>query len=92
MSILQKLKRFLALTKSELDTPRISMTELEKFDHKLCETQKKYDELLDDGRSKERKLKSCYDQLADLKREAEMLASNVKDSAQAKVFDPNYRK
>lgn len=61
------------------------MTELEKFDHKICETQKKYDELQSEARAKEAKLRGLSDQLADLKREAETVKSNMKDSPQAKV-------
>jgi coiled-coil domain-containing protein 151 len=60
------------------------MTELEKFDHKICEIQKKLDELQAEARSKEKKLRGLVDQLSDLTREAEMVNSNKKDSAQAK--------
>ncbi|KAJ8324377.1 hypothetical protein QVD99_002411 [Batrachochytrium dendrobatidis] len=74
------------IKKSEIEThsSRLSMTELEKFDHKICEIQKKYDELQSEARSKEDKLRGLVDQLSDLKREAEMVKSNAKDSPQAK--------
>lgn len=62
----------------------MSMTELEKFDQKICEIQKKYDELQAEARTKEAKLRGQMDQLEDIKREADMVHSNFKDSAQAK--------
>ncbi|KAI8927052.1 hypothetical protein BC831DRAFT_504122 [Entophlyctis helioformis] len=68
----------------EIHSNRLSMTELEKFDHKICEIQKKYDELQAEARAKETKLRGLIDQLADLKREADMVKSNMKDSPQAK--------
>jgi chromosome segregation ATPase len=61
------------------------MTELERFDHRICEIHKKYDELQAEARSKEERLREMRDQLADLKREAEMVKSNLQDSPQAKV-------
>ncbi|KAI9348775.1 hypothetical protein DFJ73DRAFT_428805 [Zopfochytrium polystomum] len=63
---------------------RLSMTELEKFDHRICEIHKKYDELQAEARSKEERLREMRDQIADLKREAEMVKSNLQDSPQAK--------
>ncbi|KAI8911720.1 hypothetical protein EDD86DRAFT_245982 [Gorgonomyces haynaldii] len=70
---------------TELDSQtRASMTELEKFDHKICEMQKKYDELQAEARAKENKLRGLTDQLGDLRRESETLNSNMKDSPQAK--------
>lgn len=60
------------------------MSELEKFDHKICEIQKKFDELQDEARTKELKVTGLNDQLADLTRETELVNSNLKDSAQAK--------
>lgn len=65
------------------------MTELEKFDHKIYEIQKKYDELHADVKSKEQKLRKLNDQLADLTKEAEMLNSNAKDSPETKVSYSN---
>lgn len=63
---------------------RLSMTELERFDHRICEIHKKYDELQAEARSKEERLREMRDQLADLKREAESVKSNLQDSPQAK--------
>jgi chromosome segregation ATPase len=60
------------------------MTELEKFDQKICDIQKKYDELRAEARLKEQKLRGQMDILEDIKREAEVLHSHSKDSAQAK--------
>ncbi|KAJ3129958.1 hypothetical protein HK098_007224 [Nowakowskiella sp. JEL0407] len=60
------------------------MTELEKFDHRICEIHKKYDEIQAEARAKEEKLREMRDQLADLKREALMVKSNSQDSPQAK--------
>ncbi|KAL2912465.1 hypothetical protein HK105_208037 [Polyrhizophydium stewartii] len=68
----------------EAHSNRLAMTELEKFDHKICEIQKKYDELQSEARAKEDKLRGLLDQLSDLKREADMVKSNMKDSPQAK--------
>eukprot|EP00842_Homolaphlyctis_polyrhiza_P006364 jgi/Hompol1/6729/HPOL_005058-RA len=68
----------------EAHSNRLSMTELEKFDHKICEIQKKFDELQAEARAKEDKLRGLVDQLADLKRESDMVKSNMKDSPQAK--------
>ena len=62
------------------------MSELEKFDHKICESQKKLDELQAEARGKEIKLEKLGDQLTDLKLEAEAVTSNLKDSPQAKVI------
>jgi predicted nucleic acid-binding Zn-ribbon protein len=67
------------------------MTELEKFDHRICEIHKKYDELQAEARMKEERLREMRDQLADLKREAEMVKSNLQDSPQAKVRSRKYQ-
>ncbi|KAH6589335.1 hypothetical protein BASA61_005665 [Batrachochytrium salamandrivorans] len=74
------------IKKSEIEvhSNRFSMTELDKFDHKICEVQKKYDELQAEARAKEDKLRGLVDRLADLKLEADMVNSNMKDSPQAK--------
>ncbi|KAJ3275767.1 hypothetical protein HDV01_007234 [Terramyces sp. JEL0728] len=73
------------IKKSEIEVcSRISLTELEKFDQKICDIQKKYDELQAEARNKEQKLRGQMDLLADIKREAEMVHSNSKDSVQAK--------
>lgn len=63
----------------------MSMTDLEKFDQKIRDIQKKYDELQAEARSKEGKLRGQRDLLSDIKREAEVVHSNAKDSTQAKV-------
>ncbi|KAI9333330.1 hypothetical protein BDR26DRAFT_898591 [Obelidium mucronatum] len=74
------------IKKHDMDsqTLRSSMTELEKFDQRICEIHRKYDELQAEARMKEDKLLEMRDQLADLKREAELVKSNVQDSPQAK--------
>ena len=61
------------------------MTELERFDQKVRDIQKKYDELQADVRQKELKLIKQQDRLAFIKREAEVVSANAKDSQQAKV-------
>lgn len=61
------------------------MTELEKFDQKIRDIQKKYDELQAEARGKEARLRGQRDLLSDIKREAEVVNSNSKDSVQAKV-------
>ena len=63
----------------------MSMTELEKFDQKIRDTQKKFDELQAEARQKEARLRGQNDLLSDIKREAEVVHSNSKDSFQAKV-------
>ncbi|KAJ3410029.1 hypothetical protein HDU80_005421 [Chytriomyces hyalinus] len=68
----------------ESQTLRNSMTELEKFDHRICEIHKKYDELQAEARMKEERLREMNDNLEDLKREAELVKSNLQDSPQAK--------
>jgi septal ring factor EnvC (AmiA/AmiB activator) len=65
------------------------MSELEKFDQKICDTQKKYDELQAESRAKKEKLRGLLDLLEDIKRESEMVNSNSKDSTQAKVRNIN---
>ncbi|KAJ3127769.1 hypothetical protein HK101_005529, partial [Irineochytrium annulatum] len=74
------------IKKSELDAQanRLSMTELEKLDHRICEIHKKYDELCAEAKSKEGRITEMRDQLADLRREREAVKSNVQDSVQAK--------
>ncbi|KAJ3150956.1 hypothetical protein HDU86_006212 [Geranomyces michiganensis] len=73
------------LKKNEQDSAsRVLMTELEKFDQKICEMHKKYDELQAEARAKDEKLRGMSDQLADLSREAETVTSNLQDSPQAK--------
>ncbi|KAJ1547419.1 hypothetical protein HK096_003030 [Nowakowskiella sp. JEL0078] len=74
------------LKKNEIENlgSRTVMTELEKFDHRICEIHKKYDELQAEARFKEERLREMHDQLADLKREAAMVKSNLEDSPQAK--------
>jgi hypothetical protein len=62
----------------------MSLTELEKLDQKICDIQKKYDELQAEARQKEQKLRGQMDQLEDLKREADVVHSHSKDSIQAK--------
>ncbi|KAI9014788.1 hypothetical protein BC832DRAFT_546480 [Gaertneriomyces semiglobifer] len=72
--------------KGEADVPsnRYSMTELEKFDQKVLELHKKYDELLADVRAKENRIQEMRDQLEDLRREEEMVRSHQQDSPQAR--------
>ncbi|KAJ3387725.1 hypothetical protein HDU84_000604 [Entophlyctis sp. JEL0112] len=74
------------IKKHDMDsqTLRSSMTELEKFDHRICEIHRKYDELQAEARMKEDRLSEMRDQLADLNREAELVKSNLQDSPQAK--------
>ncbi|KAJ3209926.1 hypothetical protein HDU67_005818 [Dinochytrium kinnereticum] len=74
------------LKKNEVDfnASRMSMTELEKLDHRICEIHKRYDELQAEARMKEGRLREMRDQLADLKRESEMVKGNLQDSPQAK--------
>ncbi|KAJ3144846.1 hypothetical protein HDU89_007733 [Geranomyces variabilis] len=73
------------LKKNEQDSAsRVSMTELEKFDQKICEMHKKYDELQAEARAKDDRLRGMSDQLADLGREANTVVSNLQDSPQAK--------
>ncbi|KAJ3258003.1 hypothetical protein HK103_004137 [Boothiomyces macroporosus] len=73
------------IKKSEIEvSSRISLTELEKFDQKICDIQKKYDELQAEARAKEQKLRKQMDLFEDIKREADMVHSNTKDSPQAK--------
>ncbi|KAJ3066696.1 hypothetical protein HDU98_010016 [Podochytrium sp. JEL0797] len=74
------------IKKHDMDSQslRSSMTELEKFDQRICEIHRKYDELQAEARAKEDKLCEMRDQLADLKREAELVKSNMQDSSQAK--------
>jgi hypothetical protein len=72
-------------SETEVRANRLSMTELEKFDQKICETQKKYDELTAESKLKELKLRKHYEELEYLKREYELMNSNSKDSSQAKV-------
>ncbi|KAJ3138663.1 hypothetical protein HDU88_007459 [Geranomyces variabilis] len=73
------------LKKNEQDSAsRVSMTELEKFDQKICEMHKKYDELQAEARAKDERLRGMSDQLADLGREANTVVSNLQDSPQAK--------
>ncbi len=62
------------------------MTELEKLDQKIRDIQKKYDELQAEARNKEARLRGQRDLLADIKREADVVNSNSKDSVQAKVI------
>ncbi|KAJ3129097.1 hypothetical protein HK100_008836 [Physocladia obscura] len=68
----------------ESQTFRASMSELEKFNHRVCEIHRKYDELQAEARAKEEKLSEMRDQLADLQRESELVESNLQDSPQAK--------
>ncbi|KAJ3014258.1 hypothetical protein HKX48_005240 [Thoreauomyces humboldtii] len=72
--------------KSEADgaSTRVSMTELDRADQRICEMHKKYDELQADARSKDSRLRLMTDQLADLGREADTVRSNLQDSPQAK--------
>ena len=65
---------------------RLSMTPLEKLDHKICEIHKKYDDLQLEARSKESKLKSLKDQLDELKKDGETVKANIQDSPYAKVI------
>ncbi|KND03009.1 uncharacterized protein SPPG_02080 [Spizellomyces punctatus DAOM BR117] len=71
-------------TEADVQSNRASMSELEKFDQKICEMHKKFDELQAEARAKEEKLRGMHDQLADLRREAEIVKSNLQDSPQAK--------
>ncbi|TPX58773.1 hypothetical protein SpCBS45565_g07915 [Spizellomyces sp. 'palustris'] len=71
-------------TEADVQSSRASMSELEKFDQKICEMHKKFDELQAEARAKEDKLRGMHDQLADLRREAEIVKSNLQDSPQAK--------
>ncbi|KAJ3108269.1 hypothetical protein HDU97_001803 [Phlyctochytrium planicorne] len=71
---------------SDYNYNRMSMTELEKLDQRICEIHKKYDELQAEARMKEGRLREMTDQLADLKRESEMVKANLQDSPQAKVI------
>ncbi|KAJ3088217.1 hypothetical protein HK102_009269 [Quaeritorhiza haematococci] len=74
------------LKKVEVETQnnRPIATELEKFDQKVCEIHKRYDELQAEVRSKEDRIQEMRDQLRDLQKEAETLRSNLQDSPQAK--------
>ncbi|KAJ1561277.1 hypothetical protein HK405_004396, partial [Cladochytrium tenue] len=63
---------------------RHSMSELERFDHRICEIHKRFDELQAEARAKEERLREMRDQQADLQREAELVRSNLQDSAQAR--------
>ncbi|TPX62362.1 hypothetical protein PhCBS80983_g00563 [Powellomyces hirtus] len=71
-------------TEADSASSRVSMTELEKFDQRICEMHKKYDELQAEARGKDDKLRGMNDQLADLGREADTVTSNLQDSPQAK--------
>jgi peptidoglycan hydrolase CwlO-like protein len=62
------------------------MSELEKFDQKICDTQKKYDELRAEYKTKKQKMRGLLDQLNDIKRETDVIFSGAKDSSQAKVI------
>lgn len=78
----------MVISQSEADvqnSSRASMSDLEKFDQKICEMHKKYDELQAEVRNKEEKLKGMRDQLAEITRESEIVKSNLQDSPQAKV-------
>ncbi|KAI9106169.1 hypothetical protein DFS34DRAFT_49148 [Phlyctochytrium arcticum] len=74
------------LKKSEADTQshRASMSELERFDQRICEMHKKFDELQAEARAKEERLREMRDQLEELKREGGIVKSNLEDSPQAK--------
>jgi len=63
---------------------RIMMTEVEKYDQKVRDIQKKYDELHAEGKQRELKLNKQRNLLGYIKREAEVVNSNAKDSQQAK--------
>ncbi|KAJ3215197.1 hypothetical protein HK099_006482 [Clydaea vesicula] len=63
---------------------RLNMSELEKFDQRVCELHKKYDEIQAEVWQKKKKLMGMYDQLADLKRDSELVESNSQDSQEAK--------
>ncbi|KAJ3057103.1 hypothetical protein HK097_000567 [Rhizophlyctis rosea] len=58
--------------------------ELDRFDQRICELHKKYDELCAEGKAKQGKLRGLQDQLADLKRESEVVRRNLRDSEEAK--------
>lgn len=62
------------------------MTELEKFDQKICEMHKKYDEMQAEAKEKAHRIQEMHDNLNDLKRESETVQSNTQDSPQARVF------
>ncbi|TPX38600.1 hypothetical protein SeMB42_g06570, partial [Synchytrium endobioticum] len=74
------------LKKHEMDSAssKTSIDALDKFDHKICEVQKKYDEMQAEARAKEERLREMHDQLAQLKREAEVARANIHDSPAAK--------
>ncbi|TPX32612.1 hypothetical protein SmJEL517_g04325 [Synchytrium microbalum] len=74
------------IKKHELDSAssRVSTDALEKFEHKICEVQKKYDDMQAEARNKEERLREMGDQLDLFRREAEMVKSNVQDSPAAK--------
>lgn len=73
------------IKKSETDSQgRNSMTELEKVDYKILESQKKLDELQAEAKEKATKLGVLVDEHSHLCLEVEMFDSVVKDSAQAK--------
>jgi chromosome segregation ATPase len=63
---------------------RLSMTPIEKLDHRICEIHKKYDDLQLEARSKEAKLKALKDQLDELKKDGDTVKANIQDSPNAK--------
>ncbi|KAJ3044204.1 hypothetical protein HDV00_002882 [Rhizophlyctis rosea] len=65
-------------------SPSAGGTELDRFDQRICELHKKYDELCAEGRTKQVKLRGLEDQLADLKRESDVVKRNLRDSEEAK--------
>ena len=65
---------------------KLSMTPIEKLDHRICEIHKKYDDLQLEARSKDAKLKSLRDQLDELKKDGETVKANIEDSSYAKVI------
>lgn len=80
-------ERISKLKKHEADTQggRAAMTELEKYEQRICEIHRKYDELCAEARTREERLRDMEDQLSRLKKEAETVKQNLQDSPQAKV-------
>lgn len=74
------------LKKSEVDisSNRLTMTDMEKLDHLICEMNKKYDELLAEMKVKEQKVILAKEQLNNMKREASLIKSEFQESPQAK--------
>jgi hypothetical protein len=64
---------------------RLSMTEFEKIDQRICEYQKKFDDAQSQLKSKHDKFEELEDNLVLLKREAELIKANEEESPYAQV-------